>query len=1092
MLWLLEKTGAAVDRDIARVLRDTVRRLRRVLARQSAREVLIEVVDVVEDDAEIGIRSIGADKTLDALTPRFRHNLIDSASTVTGRLKIWQQTARLIRALGHLHGADIVHGGIAKGAVFVVCAEPLELKLGGYEACVHVGTLRDGGASLLGANAAISHTQDWRDLGAVTAELLQGRNGDTATLLPPEQRLLDRLCRPPQFAHIDAEALASEIEALCTQLVRVGSSGRYELVTTPGRDLLRLHLPALTGGLIPATDTDALVQFLRDDLTAEGLEIRQLSGARIKLYSQRAVYDVHPLDDEHRIGRIVECRLRDASQGTINASPIGAQIHVARNTNEARDRVARTGGGTITWSSAGRVEDDRTKRRDIAEWHALILIEIMTLLEGRLRHYPIEIIDTTETGIVQIAARFDQSHDEWRSIFGLGDAAMALDREMSTSDGALEWTLTESEALSLGAGAPTLLFDDVDERNGRRLYTFHHEGKLPVGKSVFLRPRPDRGTEASVRRRLRHIVAARDNLDLLRAMGDPRSVGLDPALRDMAPPGPAPGALDASKTGAWAAIDRGHSLDLVVGPPGVGKTFLVSHLVASILSHNPMARILITAQNHEALAEMERALGKQFAEGTESSIVVRVERQGDREETKLRNQARSLLGRFNGREASPLSLARRQAIAQVLREPRANSKVDPEGDAILRDTEHLVLNSADVVLATANSAAIEEMVVDGQQFDWVIIEEAARASAPELVGPLQLGNRRVLIGDHRQLAPFDAERKKRLYQANAAEALLQGAGALLRAISDLPKEVDASLETLKADPTLREDVLATALRLEQPFREIAETAEENENASRGGPVSMLTEQSRMHPAICELVSETFYGGRLKTSKRIRDRASPIDADDFALQAPVVVFDLPALSKVSQRAFEIYEGTSPSNLAEVVAVEAVLDRMRPASMDGRPPSLVILSPYTAQCSLLRARLSKRIDREARKLGGFASAKEDGTFVHTIDSFQGGEADLVIVSMVRNNQKTGRHALGILGDRRRMNVLLSRARHQLVLVTSRGFLSNAVQRWSGHAAGGDLDFLEGMLRRIDAMAESEGTGMAPQVSIVTCDASGEVVR
>lgn len=124
------------------------------------------------------------------------------------------------------------------------------------------------------------------------------------------------------------------------------------------------------------------MQFLSDDISTEGLQIRQLSGARIKLYSQRAVYDVHPLDDEHRIGRIVECRSRDASQGTINASPIGARIHVAHNTNEARNRVARTGGGAITWSSAGRVEDDLAKRRDVAEWHALILIEIMTLLEG--------------------------------------------------------------------------------------------------------------------------------------------------------------------------------------------------------------------------------------------------------------------------------------------------------------------------------------------------------------------------------------------------------------------------------------------------------------------------------------------------------------------------------------------------------------------------------------------------------------------------------------------------------------------------------------------------------------------------------------
>lgn len=1092
LLWLIQKTGAPVDLDIARVLRETVRRLRGVLAHQAAREVLIEVVDVVEDDEEIGIRSVGADKTLDALTERMQKKLATSACTIAGRVEIWQQTARLVRALGHLHRANIVHGGIAEGAVFAVSVEPLELKLGGYEACVHVGTFGEGALSLLGAETVISHAEDWRALGAVIAGLLQGRDNSTAMLLPAEQGLLNRLCRPPQFAHINAEGLASEIEVLCEQLARVGSSGRYELVAAPGRDLLRLHLPALTDGMVPVTDRDALLRFLQNDLTTEGLEIRQTSGASIQLYSQRAVYDLRVIGDENRIAQIVGCRPRGATEGSINASSIAARIFVASNVMEARDRVARTGGGAMTWSSALGVENARTERQDVPAWHALILIEAMTLLEGRLSHYPVEIVDTPDTGLVQIAARIDTAHDEWRSIFGLGDAAAALEREISTNLGSKEWTLTESETLSVGSWAPTLLFDDVGERGGRRLYTFHHEGRLPVGTSVLLRPRPDTGTEAQVRRRLRHIVAARDNLDLLQAICDPRSVGLDPALREMTPLGPAPSTLDASKVIAWDAIRDGHSLDIVVGPPGVGKTFLVSNLVTSVLARNPMARILIAAQNHEALAEMERAIGRQLPDGAESTIVVRVERPGEQKETKLSDQARSLLSRFKESDASPLSHARRQKIVQVVLERSENTKVDPEADAILRDTEHLVLRSADVVLATANSAAIEEMVADGEQFDWVVIEEAARASAPELVGPLQVGNRRVLIGDHRQLAPFDAERKKRLYNADAAVALLDGAGELFRSISDLPEEVEESLRVLKANSDLRADVLATALRLEQPFREIAETSEEHENSSRGGPVSMLTEQSRMHPTICQLVSETFYGGQLRTSERILDRTSPIHAEDPDLQTPVVVVDLPALSEVPQRAFETYEGTSLSNTAEIEAVQSVLDRLRPASTDGGAPSLVILSPYTAQCGLLRVRLNKCIDRDTGHLGGFVSAKDDGTFVHTIDSFQGGEADLVIVSMVRNNQKSGRHALGILGDRRRMNVLLSRAKHQLVLVTSRAFLSNAVHRWSGHTAGSDLDFMEEFLKRIDLMAGSAPTGIKPGVSIVAGDASGKLAQ
>ncbi|WP_407802957.1 AAA domain-containing protein, partial [Staphylococcus aureus] len=71
-------------------------------------------------------------------------------------------------------------------------------------------------------------------------------------------------------------------------------------------------------------------------------------------------------------------------------------------------------------------------------------------------------------------------------------------------------------------------------------------------------------------------------------------------------------------------------------------------------------------------------------------------------------------------------------------------------DRVLRDTDNLMLRSADVTLATASSNTIEEMIADGEQFDWVFIEEAARANGAELIGALLLGNRRVMIGDHRQ------------------------------------------------------------------------------------------------------------------------------------------------------------------------------------------------------------------------------------------------------------------------------------------------------------------------------------------------------
>lgn len=1092
LLWLIEKTGSAVDRDVARLLGDTVRRVRGVLARQSAREVLLEVIDIIEDDQEIGIRMAGADAAFDTLSARRRHALGDSARTLPGRVAIWRQVGRLARGLGHLHAADIAHGGIAESALFISGVEPLELKLGGYEGCVHVGSLGGGSAGLLRPGTVVSHGQDWRDFGDVAARLLRGGGTEGLRLLPSEHRLLDRLRAPPLFAVVEGETLAAEIEDLCADLERVGSSGRYELIAVPGRDLLRRDISALTQGLVPASDAEALRAFVQDDLTAEAPIAWRHPGraGMVHLYSQRAVYEVRPLAGEDRIGRITGCRARGFGEGAIDAVPLAARLHVARDLQDARDRAARTGGGAIEWASVGRDKETAPNASDPVEWHALLLIEIAALLEGRLNHYPVEIVDEPESGLVRVAARTDGERDRWRAKFGRMEAATELQREMLRDDGTIDWTLTVSDALTLGPSAPKLSLEDVGDADGRRFYAFQHEGSLPAEGRVLLRPRPDRGTETQIRRRLRHVAATRGNLDLLRAIGDPHRVGLDPALRAMAAPGAAPAELDPSKIEAWESIRHGHSLDLVVGPPGVGKTFLVSRLVGSILSSSPTARILIAAQNHEALAEMERKLRDHLAEAAQDAIVVRVERPAaDQTESQLRSHARLLLDLFVRGETSALSQNRLEAVERVLR--KRGSEVEPESDAILRDTEHLILRSADVTLATANSSLIEEMVAEGQQFDWVIVEEAARASGSELMGPLLLGNRRVLIGDHRQLAPFDAERKARLYRDEAGEALLSGAAELIDAVSDLPEAVGDSLATLAADPLLRADALGAALRLEQPFREIAEMAEEASGAAAGGPVSMLTEQSRMHPAICGLVSDTFYGGRLTTEARVAQRACPIRPASGALAAPVLLFDLPSLSRARVTAFEAFDGTSPSNTAEATAVQEALDLLAPEA--GQTPTLVILSPYTAQCRLLAARVAPRIDRDTGLLEGFASPKGDGAFVHTIDSFQGGEADLVIVSTVRNNQKVGRHALGILGDRRRMNVLLSRAKHKLVLVTSTRFLRNAV-RWSdaGRGSGSDLDFLAAMLRRIDRMVESAPPDAVPEASIIACDELGKRSR
>ena len=72
-------------------------------------------------------------------------------------------------------------------------------------------------------------------------------------------------------------------------------------------------------------------------------------------------------------------------------------------------------------------------------------------------------------------------------------------------------------------------------------------------------------------------------------------------------------------------------------------------------------------------------------------------------------------------------------------------------------------------------------------------------------------------------------------------------------------------------------------------------------------------------------------------------------------------------------------------------------------------VVIISPYQGQ---------------ARQLLSLGSDIE----IHTVDSFQGREADIVILTMVRTD------SCGFWSDPRRMCVALTRAKHSLIIVGS----------------------------------------------------------
>ena len=81
---------------------------------------------------------------------------------------------------------------------------------------------------------------------------------------------------------------------------------------------------------------------------------------------------------------------------------------------------------------------------------------------------------------------------------------------------------------------------------------------------------------------------------------------------------------------------------------------------------------------------------------------------------------------------------------------------------------------------------------------------------------------------------------------------------------------------------------------------------------------------------------------------------------------------------------------------------------------------------------------RTRRQTQEAGG------ERLLAHTVDSFQGNEADIIVVSLVRNNTLPpgDPSALGFLKEAARLNVLLSRAERLLVLIGSWEFFKQQV--------------------------------------------------
>ena len=415
--------------------------------------------------------------------------------------------------------------------------------------------------------------------------------------------------------------------------------------------------------------------------------------------------------------------------------------------------------------------------------------------------------------------------------------------------------------------------------------------------------------------------------------------------------------------------------------------------------------------------------------------------------------------------------ALRERFLRLERGARAQAKRIETGErskypADLRNFEGVVMRAANLVFATTNSADLERLIEERSQFDWSIIEEAGKATGTELIAPQLLSHRRLMIGDHKQLPPFNADKMIELLSLpdKVVEALKIGAEFIGRSLRD--EVTEAILDEVEESPDSAPALCAGAIEALTLFQTMIENEFSRKRGRSGQTFAMrLNEQHRMHPAIASIIGQTFYseyaGDGLTThadsKKRFADGPCPVRSLEVAKlpEVPVLLVEIEAKQAAGGR---IVGEQSPRwhNGEEREAVRLILNQLRPANVK-KAPTLALLSPYSQQVARLRDMIGSDTAIHPAALG-FAAPAAEGNFCFTVDSFQGSEADVAIVSLVRNNAHTNiRSALGFLSDFIRMNVLLSRAKWRLIVVGSFRFLEEILEEARIEGKSAEIEFL-----------------------------------
>ncbi len=1036
---------------------------------------------------------------------------------LSNRLKFWRNISRVVAAISVLHSQGLLHRHLSLDSILTDPASDSDFQLTGFEWSIRVQRITEPHKQL---NAAadlsrkhFSFLTDWMDLGYLVANILRIEQAEISNPYFPIERIIEKtdltinevvlirgligsidIDKSSSSKVINSDIALKKINQITTELSSLidkspdplviaflfntsstkgkHSSGKTSVFNAVQNIFFENHSISLS-----ESDISELLSFIDQDLVGSSLtKISEHGGeAEYLLIGSQLSYIIgknksNRLDSEgswttafcHSAYLTPPIKLGQKNQKVIIHRHIKCLVHTNRAELERLNPHA--------WNEYIETLDFPATKDEVAKdlttgFAAYHLTEIAF---AKSEIYPIEVIsyvidaDDPTLYNVKLRTRIDPEAETVSQSLSIKSPAVRLKQIFTTSGEYSRWVFLSNSNFNEEDHEIILDYLSSQQAGGDIIYEFTTNTPNPEHKTPFIITSSTQGTISQLGRRAAAIDALSQHDELIELLESPHrrimSSNESSMLHESF------NGLDSSKREVFQKVLNTLPLYLVQGPPGVGKTYLVTTLVQQVFASEANSRLLLTAQSHSTVHhlfnEVNKALEKDHGQDT-SLLIISCVKNGAQEGEADPNLRVDELAKeqINNLIASALfkSCPSESAKNGVL-------VLSAPGNRSGRSTlVNQLLKAANLVFATTNSKQVEDLIRSNSQFDWSIMEETGKVTGLELLSPMLLSHRRLMIGDHKQLPPYASEvMRKALGNVSSLKKALQFSQEIYN--NNIKGEfVKNKLNQDSIDSFSEQDlegICREALRLHLLFESLIneeETAlkrsiEHYGHEGRHKPIaSMLEIQHRMHPVIAEVVSDVFYKHKLATSAEkiefYTEENKPFYFESLSCaginDAPIVWIEIPDV-QANQGVKSGDKKPQWNNPFEVNSVLSLLKLLRRKPGFKKPPKLAILSPYNKQIE----RISLMLERDAKKtlnLSEFSKPDDSSSFCSTVDAFQGAEADLTIVSLVRNNSDSySLSALGILLDSRRMNVLLSRAKHQLVIVGSYEFLKHWAQK------------------------------------------------